>query len=154
MAVEVEELLPADVEVVWALLTDVERMGGLGPENVRTEWLGPKRGLGARFRGHNERPGIGTWSVPCTVVLHEPPRAFGWATGDPETPSTTWTYALVPGDGGTLVRQRFEHGPGFTYLRQAVEARPDREERYVAARAAELADNMRSTLRAAAALLT
>ena len=153
MTVEVQELLPAAPAEVFALLSDVERMGGLGPENTRCAWLSDARGLGAEFRGWNSREGIGEWDVPCRVVEHEPPRRFGWETGPVGRPSATWTYDLAEADGGTLVTQRFRHGPGFTYLRQAVERRPDRAEQYVAGRAAELERNMRVTLRAAAGLL-
>lgn len=152
LTVEVQELLPAPPEKVFALLTDVERMGGLGPENTRSEWVGDNRGIGAGFRGWNEREGR-AWDVPCRIVEHEPPTRFGWETGPAARPSTTWSYELVEVDGGTLVTQRFRHGPGFTYLRQAIERRPERAERYLAGRAAELERNMRVTLRAAAALL-
>ena len=153
MTVEVREVLPAPRERVWALLTDVERMGGLGPENVRTEWVGDERGVGARFRGWNQREGIGAWDVPCRVVVHEPPHRFAWTTGDDDRPSTTWSYELTEADGGTLVVQRFAHGPGFTYLRAAAEKRPEKAEVYVARRAADLEGNMRTVLQAAARLL-
>ena len=51
MVVTVQELLPAPPEQVFALLTDVERMGGLGPQNVRSVWQDEQRGVGAVFRG-------------------------------------------------------------------------------------------------------
>ena len=153
MAVEVRELLPAPPERVWALLTDVERMAGLGPEHVRAVWLDDERGVGARFRGDNERDGLGAWDVPCTVVASDPPHRFAWTTGSPSAPSGTWSYDLEEADGGTLVVQRFAHGPGFTFVRQAAERRPERAEVYVAKRSAELEANMRSVLQAAAALL-
>lgn len=153
MAVEVREVLPAPPERVFALLTDVERMAGLGPEHVRAEWLGDERGVGARFRGWNEREGIGGWDLPCVVLAHDPPHRFAWTTGDPDRPSSTWSYDLSPTDGGTLVVHRFAHGPGPTFLRQAAERKPDRAEVYVAKRGAELEANMRTVLQAAAALL-
>jgi hypothetical protein len=87
MVVEVEDVLPCPPEAAWALLTDVERTAGLGPENVRSTWDSGDRGVGARFTGENRREGIGEWSVPCTVVAWEPGRRFAWVTGDPGSPS-------------------------------------------------------------------
>lgn len=152
MVVTVQELLPAPPETVFALLTDVERMGGLGPENVRSVWQDDRRGVGAVFVGSNvssER----TWDVPCTVVAHDPPRRFGWLVGNPELPSATWTYDLEPADGGSLVTQVFRHGPGRSFVRAAVTREPDAEEQHVAARAADLEAGMRATMQAAARLL-
>ncbi len=153
MTVEVVEVLPAPPERVFALLTDVERMAGLGPEHNAARWVDDRRGVAAVFYGANERDGM-TWEVPCRVVEHQPPARFAWTTGDPDLPSAIWSYALAPVDGGTQVTQRFRHGAGFTYLRRAVEKRPEQAEQYVAGRAAELERNMRTTLRAAARLVT
>jgi hypothetical protein len=72
---------------------------------------------------------------------------------DPGAPSSTWPYELEAAGHRTRVRQRFTHGPGFSYLRAAVERQPDDEELLVERRAADLAAGMRTTLRAAAALL-
>jgi uncharacterized protein YndB with AHSA1/START domain len=118
VAVEVNELLPAPPHEVWALLTDVGRMGGLGPENTRSQWESPDRGVGAVFRGWNELGGL-AYDVPCTVVAWDPPRAFGYAVGDPALPSAAWSYDLVEAEGGTRVTQRFQHGPGRTTLQAA-----------------------------------
>jgi uncharacterized protein YndB with AHSA1/START domain len=152
VAVEVQVVLPAPPERVFALLTDVEAMGGLGPENVRSQWRDERRGVGAAFTGANRRGEL-AWEVPCLVVEHVPPSRFAFTTGDPERPSATWSYELAPVEGGTLVTQRFRHGPGDTALRRYVEQRPDRAEQAVARRIAELEQGMRTTLAAAARLL-
>lgn len=152
MTVVVEEVLPGPRERVFALLSDVERTAGLGPENVRTTWQDERRGVGAVFTGVN-RNGDREWEVPCTVVVHDPPARFGWTTGDPDRPSATWTYELHDADGGTRVVQRFRHGPGFTYLRRVVEKHPERAQELVDGRAAQLEQGMRTTLQAAARLL-
>lgn len=152
VAVEVTELLPASPDDVYALLTDVERMGGLGPENTRSQWESDERGVGAVFRGWNVLQGR-AYDVPCTVVAADPPRCFAWVVGDPALPSTTWSYDLVGVDGGTRVTQRFRHGPGRSFLRRAIAAEPGRAAELVAARTAQLEAGMRSTLQGAAALL-
>ena len=152
VAVEVSELLPAPPDEVYTLLTDVARMGGLGPENTRSEWESEDRGVGAVFRGWNVLQG-NAYDVPCTVVAADPPRAFAWAVGDPALPSATWSYDLVEDGGGTRVTQRFQHGPGRTSLRRAVSAEPERAAELVAQRVAQIEAGMRTTLQAAAALL-
>lgn len=152
VAVEVSELLPAPAEEVYALLTDVARMGGLGPENTRSEWESEERGVGAVFRGWNVVSG-NAYDVPCTVVTADPPRAFAFAVGDPALPSATWSYDLVEADGGTRVTQRFQHGPGRTFLRRAVAAEPGRAPELVAQRVGQIETGMRATLQAAAGLL-
>ena len=53
LAVEVQEVLPAAPERVFALLTDVERVAGLGPEHRQATWAGEDRGVGAVFIGLN-----------------------------------------------------------------------------------------------------
>ena len=55
MKVEVSHHFNAPIEAVWALLSDVERIAGLGPEHVEAHWLGEERGLGAQFSGKNRR---------------------------------------------------------------------------------------------------
>lgn len=153
MTVSVRQRFAAPPEQVFALLTDVERLAGLGPEHVRARWESPERAVGARFVGTNVRPDVGEWDVRCVVTAWEPGRRFAWTTGNPQRPSASWEYLLEPDGEGTVVRQEFRHGPGWTYLRTAVDRRPENEERYVEGRAAELARNMQAVLAAAAELV-
>jgi uncharacterized protein YndB with AHSA1/START domain len=150
LTVEVEHRFAAPPAAVFALLTDVERMAGLGPEHQTARWTDRGR---TRFTGVNQLGDL-QWEVTCVVVENEPPRAFGWTVGEPGEQSSTWSYALVPDGDGTLVTQRFAHGPGMTYLRQLCEAKPERAEVYVARRSADLRSNMLAVLSAAEALLT
>ena len=152
MQVEVVEVLPAPPSRVWELLTDVERMAGLGPEHAEASWADDRRRVGARFTGVNERWGR-RWEVPCTVVASDPPTAFAWEVGDPASPTATWSYRLEPVGGGTRVTQTMRHGPGRSFLRHAVGKDPAREVELVAERADDLAANMRAVLQAAARLL-
>lgn len=152
MVVTVQELLPGTPAQVHALLSDVQQTGGLSPENTRTVWQDEQRGVGAVFVGTNQR-GDRTWDVPCTVLEDRSPDRFAWSVGNPDRPSASWSYDLTPAEGGTLVTQEFRHGPGPSFLRRAVESRPDQEEEHVAGRAAELEANMRATLRAATVVL-
>ena len=65
MVVEVQHRFDAPPEQVFALLTDVERMGGLGPENVRTQWESDERGVGAVSAGGT---GASSWSGTCRAA--------------------------------------------------------------------------------------
>ena len=149
---EVVERLPASPDAVFALLSDVERTAGLGPEHTAARWTSDARGVGAGFTGDNELGGR-TWQLPCRVVRHEAPRVFAWEVGDPEHPVATWTYELAPDGDGTLVTQRFQHGPGRSFVRSYADKHPERADEIVAERLAMLESNMRTVLRAAAQLL-
>jgi hypothetical protein len=87
------------------------------------------------------------------VVVCERPSRFGWLVGLSDQPSSYWTYEIRPDGDGTSVTQRFEHGPGFTFLRRAVDKFPDRAAELIAGRAAELEANMTAALKAAEGLL-
>ncbi len=147
MTVEVEHHFDAPVEQVFALLTDVARMAGLGPEHESAAWLD-----GRRFTGRN-RLGDLTWEVTCHVTELDPPRAFAWSVGDPALASSTWRYDLHADGVGTLVRQRFQHGPGMSYLRRRCEQDPAGADGYIAWRADNLRTSMATVLQEAASLL-
>jgi len=177
MAVEVTATFDASIDEVWALLSDVERMAGLGPEHVAARWETAGPAVGARFTGRN-RIGDLEWDVHCVVTACRPPEFIEWTVGEAPDHSSTWSYALSAEPGAassgrpgaassaepgaassgrpgaaTVVVQRFRHGPGFSYVRQRVEQSPDRAQLVVVRRSEMLAANMDLTLRAAARLL-
>jgi len=153
MAVEVTVRFDAPPDVVWRLLTDVERMAGLGPEHVRARWLTPGPAVGARFEGWN-RIGDREWDVVCVVTACRPPGFIEWNVGEGRLPSSTWSYTLATDAGGcTQVTQRFRHGPGVSGVSQYVEQNPEHATQIVASRSDTLRTNMIATLEAAARLL-
>lgn len=149
MTVRIVEHVAATPESVFSLLSDVERIAGLGPENVAARWITPGRALGAEFVGTNTRDGR-IWEMPRRIVGFEPPRLFSWEVGVPELPTARWTYELTPAGNGTDVEQMFAHGPGWSMLRAVSERYPDRTQEFVAQRTAELEANMRAVLQAVA----
>lgn len=155
MTVTVRHRFDAPIDDVWALLSDVERMGGLGPEHTVARWDDPQRGaaVGATFHGTNKVDDL-EWTVPCTIVECDPPVRLAWAVVDVDEPSSVWTYDLVPDGDGTVVTQTFRHGPGFSYLRARVDRRPEKTDVYVQGRAERLRNNMTATLEAAAEVLS
>jgi uncharacterized protein YndB with AHSA1/START domain len=95
----------APPERVYAVVTDVTRMGQWSPETVKCEWLGDAAGpaVGARFKGTNKR-GFVKWSTKPTVVAAEPGREFAF---DVDT-DTRWTYRFEPDGDGTKLTESFE----------------------------------------------
>lgn len=87
---------------VYALLTDLERLPGLSPENQRCEFLGDSTviDVGAKFRGHNK---VGTyeWHADCVVTVAEPGRAFSYEVPPSFAHATTWRYDIEPDADGT-----------------------------------------------------
>jgi hypothetical protein len=106
--------MTASPDVVWNLISDVTRIGEFSPETFEAQWLdgatGPK--VGARFRGHVKRNGIGPiyWTT-CKVTSCEPDRDFGFAVLAKDSATNTWRYELVGRDGGTDVTESFELPP-------------------------------------------
>lgn len=71
----------------WALVADVTRIGEFRPECVGARWIGPDRGahVGARFEGTTRaRTATGEliWVRPCTIMVADPGRSFGFVVGD------------------------------------------------------------------------
>lgn len=110
--------MDASPDDVWALVADVTRIGEYSPETFEAEWLDGATGpaVGARFRGHVKRNGIGPiyWS-PCRVTVCEPGREFAFAVENNGRALSTWGYRLAPAastsgeeGGGTDVTEYFE----------------------------------------------
>jgi len=116
MRIEVTEQVKATPAAVWALVSDVTRMGEWSPETTKVTWIDGASGpvVGARFKGTNKRS-FARWSTRCEVIEAEPGAAFSFRVGQGPT---TWTYRLaamgegcrvtetaeIPDDSGALVK--------------------------------------------------
>jgi Polyketide cyclase / dehydrase and lipid transport len=101
--------LPADPAAVWALVTDLPRMGELSPENRGGRWIGGATGpaQGARFRGVN-RNGELRWWTRVRVVVCQPERRFTFDVRSPfGVRVSRWSYELAPDAGGTLLTEHW-----------------------------------------------
>ena len=152
MHVEVAYRFDAAVDDVWALLSDVEKMAGLGPEHIEASWTSDERGVGATFTGKNRRDDF-EWEVPCFVTECCAPRRFAWTVLEPDNPSSRWSYTLTPDGRGTAVVQRFEHGPNYSFIRLWAEERPQEAVDIVERRVRMLEADMKTTLAHAAQLV-
>ena len=148
--VEVCRSVAASPRKVWALVSDITRVGDWGGECVHTEWIDGADGpaVGARFRGRQVRQGH-QWTSVSVVIEAEPGVSFAWAVGDPQYASATWRYQLAAdGSGGTILHYRVVLGPGPSGLSDAIARAPEHEDSIIASRLNEHERNMVATLQA------
>jgi hypothetical protein len=102
--------MAAPPDRIWALVSDVTRIGSYSPETFEAEWLEGATGpaVGAKFRGHVKRNGRGpTYWTTCTVTESEPGRAFAFGVGPSDKPLNVWRYAIAPAGDGADVTESF-----------------------------------------------
>jgi len=104
--ISVTREIAAPPEQVWALVSDVTRMGEWSPEATGATWSKGATGpaVGARFKGRNEADGK-KWSTTCEITECVPGERFTFqVTGGPFKVAT-WSYDLQPTDTGTSVTE-------------------------------------------------
>jgi hypothetical protein len=102
---EVHVHVGAPPETVYAVVSDVRRMGEWSPETIKCEWLDGVNApaVGSRFKGTNKR-GLATWSTKPIVVAADPGREFAFDVGN----DTRWTYRFEADGTGTKLSESFE----------------------------------------------
>ncbi len=130
----------ASLDDVYAVLSDVTRIGEFSPECYACEWNtdSVKAVRGSTFTGHNRLDGV-EWSTHCEITTADPGRLLVFGAGDPGIPYTRWIYALEPDGVGTKVIESFE------ILAIPPPMKDDAEEE-VAQRIVDLIEDMRQTL--------
>lgn len=112
---EVSIDVQAPPEAVYALVSDLPRMGEWSPECVRCDWQGGATAAapGARFKGHNRR-GPRRWSTTGTIVSAEPGRELSFDVHSVlNLPVSRWTYRISPdGNGGSTLTERWDDRRG------------------------------------------
>lgn len=106
--------IAAPAEKIYALVSDLPRMGELSDENRGGRWLGNgSAAVGARFRGHNRR-GWRRWSTTVTVTDADPGRRFGFDVRSFGLPIAHWEYAIeTTGDGSRVTESTWDRRPGW-----------------------------------------
>ncbi len=102
--------MQARPQPIWELVSDVTRIGRYSPETFEAEWLDGATGpsVGARFRGHVKRNGIGPiYWTSCTVQECDPGRAFTFGVGPPGKALSVWGYRMEPVGDETDVTETF-----------------------------------------------
>lgn len=98
--------IAAPAETVWAMVSDVTRMGEWSPETTGAKWLGGATGpvAGARFRGSN-RNGIFRWRTLATVTVAEPGKEFTFRVSFGPLQVAEWSYTFEPTSAGCRVTE-------------------------------------------------
>jgi len=103
-------------EDVYAIVSDVTRIGELSPVCRSGEWDDPHQAgqVGAWFTGHNAIGEL-TWDTHCQVVAAEPGREFTFINhglnGDAEL--VRWGYTFEPQGDGTRATESWQVLPAY-----------------------------------------
>ena len=107
--------IAAPADEVWALVSDLPRMGEWSNENTGGHWLGGATGPapGATFRGSN-RHGLHRWKTKVTVVDSVPGDVFRFTVASMGLPGSEWAYEIVPTANGCRVTETWnDRRPGW-----------------------------------------
>jgi len=111
-------------EELYAMVSDVTRMGEWSPVCTGGWWDDDSRGVGAWFTGHNETA-TKTWETRSRVAADEPGREFAFVVGGDRT---RWGYTFTPVPGGTELTESWEILPaGETYFAERFGASAEAE---------------------------
>lgn len=104
--VSVSREIVAPPEKLWAMVSDVTRMGEWSPENEGGTWLDGATGpqAGAKFRGKNRR-GRRSWRSVATVIDAEPGRRFSFRVTASGFKVAEWGYSFEPTATGCRVTE-------------------------------------------------
>ena len=113
---EVSLWMAASPEEVWALVSDVTRIGEFSPETFEAAWTRGSTGPaeGAYFKGHVRRNGVGpTYWTPCRVTRCVPNDVFEFTVGTDSVSVNNWGYRIDAENGGTRVTEYFRLEAGL-----------------------------------------
>jgi hypothetical protein len=96
----------APAQVVFDLISRLERMGEISPEATGGTWLKSATGpaVGAKFKGSNTH-GKMTWNTTSTVVVCDAPRSFAFEVTFGPAKVARWQYDIASTDTGCRVTE-------------------------------------------------
>ena len=105
-SVSVSREMAAPPEEVWALVSDLTRMGEWSPEAKGGRWAGGVDGpaVGAVFKGRN-RIGRDRWPTNVAGIECDPPRRFAFRLNIPLMGGCDWVYDIEPTGEGCRVTE-------------------------------------------------
>lgn len=100
--------ISAPASTVWAMVSDLTRMGEWSPENTGAKWIKGATGpvVGAKFQGSNETGGK-KWKTVGRVTASDPGERFAFHIVVGPLAIADWTFSVTPTDAGCTVRQTF-----------------------------------------------
>jgi hypothetical protein len=105
-----ETVIDAPAEAIWAVVSDVTRVGDWSGECRGCSWVGGVRAPipGARFRGANRRSWL-RWRRLNEIITVNEPVQLNWRTipSGPYPDSVEWQIDLARENGSTRVRESF-----------------------------------------------
>lgn len=112
----------ASPEKVWALVTDLPRMGEWSPENQGGEWLDGATcaAVGATFKGNN-KSGEKTWQTVVIVEICDAPHKFVFSLKYKDVRLSDWVYEIEPTPSGCRVTHAWVEGPQWAEFASAAE---------------------------------
>ncbi|MDR7302250.1 SRPBCC family protein [Haloactinomyces albus] len=141
--------IEASPEKVYAVASDITRMGEWSPENLGGEWTrGEPGAVGSRFLGRN-RDGERVWTTECEVVAADPGFRFAWVVLSPvdDADTSVWSFDIEPAGHGSLLTQRYVMRELRNGLRSLLEQMPpEKAETFLEDRRAQLQDALRQTI--------
>lgn len=106
--------IAAPAEAVWALVSDLTRMGEWSPETTKIVWTGDSTApaVGATFKGTNKL-GPRRWSTKGHIVVADPPRELAWDVSVLGLAVARWGYLIEPtGEFSCRVTETFHDQRG------------------------------------------
>ena len=102
--------IAAPPERVYALVSDITRMGEWSPECQQCSWTNGATGpaVGARFKARNKGRRGPSWYNKPVVTAADDGRQFAFNRSGPGIGSYTWRYVLEPTPTGTRLTESYE----------------------------------------------
>jgi len=110
----------ANPEKVWALITDLPRMGEWSPEATGGEWIegASAAAVGAQFKGTN-KTATHNWESIVTVDVCDAPRKFSFSLHAAGTHLCDWVYEIEPSTTGCQVTHAWVASPQWAGFEEA-----------------------------------
>ena len=105
-SVHASRTIAAPADAVWAMVSDLTRMGEWSPEATGGTWIKGATGpaVGAKFKGTNAS-GSKQWTTIATVTECTPGRTFAFDVDASGMAVANWRYDVVATDGGCTVTE-------------------------------------------------
>ncbi|MEE4022110.1 SRPBCC family protein [Gordonia sp. PKS22-38] len=108
--IEESIVINASAEDVWAVISDLKRMGEWSPQCKKMIVRGGSVGLGTKTINVNRRGPL-VWPTTSKVVRFAPNKELAFRVAENRT---VWSYTIEPSESGVKVTEKREVGDGTT----------------------------------------